>query len=77
VAAGPVKLIPDGPLGAAVEGSLLDISDGGFRASHRCPTLVTGQVVHFEHSSRAGQARLVWNRITGREVESGFCYVEP
>jgi hypothetical protein len=55
-----------------VTGQLLDVSSNGFRASHNCPDLSTGLTVQFSHPAGSGIARVVWNRITGNRVESGF-----
>jgi hypothetical protein len=58
-----------------VVGRLLDISDSGFRMTHSYTPLASGQVVDFRHHEKAGQARVVWNRITGDSVETGFLIV--
>ncbi|HEY3444628.1 MAG TPA: hypothetical protein VGK29_28010 [Paludibaculum sp.] len=34
--------------------------------------LLTGQDVEFEHSAARGRARVMWTRILGSNVESGF-----
>jgi len=59
-----------------IEGRLIDISDSGFRMSHACVSLAAGQVVEFSHSEAAGQARVMWNRVIGGRVESGFLVVK-
>jgi hypothetical protein len=59
-----------------VDGILLDASPHGFRALHNCPTLVAGHNVLFEHSGQKGRARVVWTRIDGDQVQSGF-YILP
>ena len=69
---GGVHLRGDGLLEGRVEGRLLDTSGHGFRAVHNCPTLASGQVVTFEHSGAAGRARVMWTRIDGDQVQSGF-----
>ena len=70
---GNVAVDPDDPIvGNGFEGTLMDVSAGGFRARHRCPALYPGLVVSFAHSQAHGQARVVWNRIQGEDVESGF-----
>jgi hypothetical protein len=74
--AGPVRLLPEGPLGKMVEGSVVDISAGGFRATHNCSGLSTGQIVSFQHLLARGRARVIWTRISGEQVESGFHYME-
>ena len=75
-ASGHVRLRITDYLGANLEGVLLDTSAQGFRASHNCPTLAAGQTVLFEHSRAKGRARVVWTRIDGEQVQSGF-YVMP
>lgn len=71
-AQGRVRLRGDGLLEARVEGLLLDTSLHGFRAVHNCPTLASGQIVDFAHASAAGRARVMWTRIDGDQVQSGF-----
>lgn len=58
-----------------IAGKLLDLAASGFRARHRCPGLLAGAVVDFELGSRHGRARVVWTRILGEAVESGFLIV--
>ena len=73
VAAGPVQLLPHDPaLAQDVNAELLDVSESGFRARHGCPLFYNGLEVDFSHRGAAGRARVVWNRIQGGEVESGF-----
>jgi hypothetical protein len=56
-----------------VRGKLLDRSASGFRAQHDCPGLTCGQIVQFRLSaSSKGQARVVWTRLLGNRVETGF-----
>ena len=55
---------------------LLDASAHGFRAIHNSPELASGQIVLFEHSDISGRARVIWTRIDGDQVQSGF-YVLP
>jgi hypothetical protein len=69
---GSVRLRGDGLLETRVEGRLLDTSAHGFRAVHDCPTMASGQIVNFEHSGAAGRARVMWTRIHGEQVQSGF-----
>jgi hypothetical protein len=59
----------------AVKGDLLDVSAHGFRAVHHCRSLTSGQILTFEHAHDRGRARVVWTRIAGERVESGFCYL--
>ena len=53
-------------------GKLVDTSRTGFRASHNCLGLGAGQTVGFELSGSQGLARVVWTRVLGDRVESGF-----
>ena len=59
-----------------VLGRLLDISDGGFRMTHNYTPLAAGQMVEFRHHENSGSARVVWNRILGDRVETGFVVVK-
>jgi hypothetical protein len=56
----------------AVKGTVIDTSTHGFRARHDCHELASGQIVTFEHRLAAGRARIMWTRIIGDLVESGF-----
>ena len=58
--------------GGEVLGKVLDRSAGGFRAQHDCSWLTCGQIVEFRLMSSRGLARVVWTRILGDRVESGF-----
>jgi hypothetical protein len=71
-ASGAVLVRVPGPRGKIIEGRLLDMSVSGFRMAHECASLETGQVVEFSHHESAGRARVMWNRIVERSVESGF-----
>jgi hypothetical protein len=75
-ASGHIRLRYADYLGASVDGILLDTSEHGFRALHNCPTLASGQNVLFEHSGLKGRARVMWTRIDGDQVQSGF-YIVP
>lgn len=55
-----------------IEGRLVDVSTAGFRAAHAFPSLSAGQVVRFRHLKAGGSARVIWNRILGQKVETGF-----
>lgn len=71
-ARGGLKLtLADDP-SSPIEGALVDISRHGFRAAHNHTGLVTGQEVVFEHPATRGRARVMWTRIQGSSVESGF-----
>ena len=71
-ATGGVWLEFANPLPRQVLGELMDVSLNGFRASHQCPSLGTGDEVNFRHSQGSGTARVVWNRIVADRSESGF-----
>jgi hypothetical protein len=72
VAAGDVLFRFPDPLPCNVTGQLVDCSRSGFRAYHNYPALVSGQLVSFRHSQAEGKAQVVWNRILGEHVETGF-----
>jgi len=55
-----------------VRAKLLDRSARGFRAQHDCFQLTCGQIVEFRLMAAKGVARVVWTRILGDTVESGF-----
>ena len=69
---GAVKVRFADPNPHEFEGRLVDVSNGGFRMAHGCIELAAGQVVEFRHVEARGSARVVWNRILGEVVESGF-----
>ena len=71
-ASGPVELSFADPLPVTVSGTLLDISAGGFRAAHGNASLRAGMDVDFAHAVASGKARVAWNRIAGKTVETGF-----
>jgi CelD/BcsL family acetyltransferase involved in cellulose biosynthesis len=60
---------------AEIRAHLVDISASGFRASHQHQDLRHGQVVEFRHPVAAGRARVMWNRIAGGKVETGFLVI--
>lgn len=75
-AAGEVRFhfgaeVPNGG-GGEVRAKLLDRSARGFRAQHDCFQLTCGQIVEFHLLTARGVARVVWTRILGDSVESGF-----
>ena len=74
-ASGIVHVKINTPRPFEIIGRLLDVSDSGFRMTHTYTPLTSGQVVEFRHHEKAGQARAVWNRITGESVETGFLIV--
>lgn len=56
-----------------VRGTLMDRSASGFRAQHDCAELTTGQLVRFHlRGGSKGKARVIWTRILGDRVETGF-----
>lgn len=56
-----------------VRAKLVDRSASGFRAAHQSPELACGQLVEFRLGSSAKRvARVVWTRISGERVETGF-----
>ncbi len=74
-AQGCVTIAWSNPRPMAVFGRLVDVSDSGFRMAHDCTSLVSGQIVTFDHEEARGNARVVWSRILGEGVESGFVLV--
>lgn len=71
-ASGMVRVRCAGPRGKEIEGRLIDLSASGFRMAHADASLEAGQVVEFSHQEAAGRARVMWNRIVERSVETGF-----
>jgi hypothetical protein len=71
-ARGLVILRVPGPRPVEIRGELMDVSESGFRASYRSAPFETGQVIEFEHQGRSGGARVMWNRIDGGSVQTGF-----
>ena len=71
-AEGEVSFSFDDPSRQEITGRLADYSNSGFRAIHAYPALHTGQVVEFRHTVSVGKARVMWNRIQGNSVETGF-----
>ncbi|HLJ16621.1 MAG TPA: hypothetical protein VKV15_19145 [Bryobacteraceae bacterium] len=69
---GRVRMWVDEPLPIEIEGQLVDVSAGGFRAAHGCSSLGSGQLVRFRHNTSTGTARVIWTRIVGPCVETGF-----
>jgi len=58
--------------GQQVEGRLLDRSESGFRVAYASGELETGQDVQFAIGHSQGRARVVWNRFTRQQWESGL-----
>jgi hypothetical protein len=63
------------PRPVKIQGRLMDVSSSGFRMAHSYTSLAAGQVVDFAHSEARGSARVMWNRILDRRVETGFLVV--
>jgi hypothetical protein len=74
-AEGEVTLSFDDPVPRHFEGRLLDYSARGFRAAHAWARLENGQEVDFRHDTASGRARVMWNRIVGDAVETGFLVI--
>lgn len=60
------------PNALEIRGSLVNISASGFRVAHGYRALEAGQTVEFTHVEASGHARVVWNRVFGERVETGF-----
>lgn len=71
-AAGEVRIWFEHVRPLEIQGRLVDVSSGGFRMAHDYTALETGQMVQFKHTEATGRARVVWNRIAGARVETGF-----
>lgn len=53
-------------------GTLMDISNRGFRAAHHEPRLSPGVHVHFIHHFFRGEATVMWSKAGEDILESGF-----
>lgn len=73
---GSVRIRWENPKPFEVEGRLKDYSPSGFRMRHSSHDLTAGQLVEFQHFASKGHARVVWTRITGDAVETGFLVVD-
>jgi len=71
-AKGVVMVEAQGMLPRRVTGILMDVSATGFRMKYQEPVLERGDIVRFRLDSREGEARVMWNRSEGGEVESGL-----
>jgi hypothetical protein len=71
-AAGEVRLRQSYTPGGPFLGRLVDTAATGFRASHDCFTLVSGELVDYEFEGHRGVARAMWTRIVDEHVETGF-----
>jgi hypothetical protein len=72
---GAVRVWFDDPQPFEIRGRLMDVSNSGFRMSHDCTGLPAGRIVEFSHVEAGGRARVIWNRIVGDRVETGFFVV--
>ena len=54
---------------------LMDTSPSGFCAGHHYGALSAGQKVRFQHDHAQGVAVVIWNRVLGDDVRSGFLIV--
>jgi hypothetical protein len=69
---GVVRVWFNSPRPLEIRGTLVDLSSSGFRMAHTYVALEAGQTVEFSHLEATGRARVVWNRIAGARVETGF-----
>src|SRR5712691_8897081 len=51
---------------------LMNLSESGFCASYTSKELSPGREVAFCHDGGLGVAKVVWTRVLGQEVQSGF-----
>ena len=73
--AGRVTIVVNDIGEVAIEGTLVDVSPSGFRASHDHAALSKGQTVRFQHPTASGRAMVIWNRITTDMIETGFLII--
>jgi len=71
-----LKILKSDLRSSPIRAFLIDLSATGFRASHTSKELCSGQEVAFCHDAGKGVARVVWTRIVGQSVESGFLVCE-
>ena len=75
-AEGTIRLWAEPLYRVPVEAVLVDVSDSGFRARHHDATLAAGRIIRWEaQSGSPGVARVVWTRVFGDLVESGFVLI--
>ncbi len=74
-ASGEVRVRFSDPQPRNLEGRLMDVSASGFRMAHNYARLAAGQIVEFAHVEAKGSARVIWNRISDGNVETGFLVV--
>jgi hypothetical protein len=75
IVSGQVRVKFTDPEPLEIAGRLMDVSPRGFRMSHDCASLHSGQVVEFSHLEAKGYAQVMWNRILAGGVETGFLVV--
>jgi hypothetical protein len=71
---GEIRFVLEGGQGMA-HGSLLDVSNCGFRAAHHDPEMRAGLLVNFYHKLFRGQARILWSKMFEGNWESGFLVI--
>jgi hypothetical protein len=57
------------------EGDMVDVSHSGFRLEHTHQRISSGEEYIFESPYTSGIARVMWNRILAKTVETGFLIV--
>jgi len=72
---GEVVLNFDDTVPREIRGQFLDFGRDGFRVIHSYVGLVSGQSVYYHHVLAKGAAKVVWNRIIGEMVETGFIII--
>lgn len=71
-----IYLVVGLPCPQLVVGRLVDQSDRGFRVVHDHLRLAAGEAVQYFLPATSGSAVVVWTRIAGGAVESGFQILE-
>ncbi len=69
---GVVELDVDGSARTRISGTLLDVSQAGFRVRHQCLSLGSGERVGYAYAGGTGRAMVMWTRVFGGEAESGL-----
>ncbi len=69
---GRVEIVIDNGVHDTIEAELIDISASGFRAGHHHTRLELGDRVSFTHAKAQGEAKVMWNRVAGGSVQTGF-----
>ena len=73
---GDVGLTLETGPGPEFHGTLVDHSASGFRTAHDSVALCVGREVGFEHPYAKGRARVIWNRVAGKEIHTGFLVIK-